>query len=385
LGQAYQSGNAGGASYGRGSGGPGGDPYGPWPYRRPNYGNVGKTRATIARLLSASGWFAFQASVTRRSSGTGQLSIVHYNRWSPWSLLLPSVCLALGLGMFAALMTGLANPTPRSTSIDYVYENGAPSDPDEMPQDWVTISGLVGTWSGDAGDSMHPDDRIYLLTDPGSGYGIVVKSSQPLGEAGTTVEVTGMLVSTGGIGISPERDLVDQAARANPSAHLADHLLDATQSAPLSISLLAFPLVLLLGLFFLAGVPTSHIVFIGDRQNPPSSPQDVPVEDAPVHLSGLVVDSRGKLVRLREIPSRLSQVYYGLLTGPVSVLAEALPSVEFELGTATDARTGWVYPWSGPRPAIRVRAGGHDIVLSFDSIACRDKWANLILGAQGTP
>jgi hypothetical protein len=355
--------------------------YGAWRYPRPNSGNVGGNRAFFARLLSASGWFAFQASPTRRRGSDGRFSIIHYNRRPLRTLALPLGCLALGLAMLASLMTGATNASPTSTSVDSVYRNGPPTDSDDMPLNWVTLSGQVGSWSADASGPMHESDRIYLLLDPGSGSGIVVKSARSLGEAGTTVEVAGMLVSIGGI--SEEDDFVDQAIRANPSVPVAHYVLDATQGAPFSGSILAFPLVLLLGLFFLIGVPTSYVVFIADRQNPPSSPQEVPGEDTPVHLSGLMVDGRGKLVRLREVTGRLSQGYYGLLTGPVTAFAEALPAVEFELGTATDARTGWVYPWSGPRPAFRVKAGGHDVVLSFDSTTERDKWASLILGAQG--
>jgi hypothetical protein len=402
LGQAYQSGSV-GASGGTPSGGQpsggqpsggqpsGGQPYGgpvggaPYGrlYPRPNYGNVGGRRAFLARLVSASGWFAFQASATRRLRGTDWLSVAHYNRWAPWTLLLPSLFLALGLGLLGLFVTGrLGSTAPIAASIDYVYQNGAPSDPDGMPQNWVTVGGRVGSWSADAGDSHHPSHRIYLLMDPDSGNAIVVKSSKPLGEAGTRVEVTGMLVSTGGIGISPERDLVHQAAQANPSVHVADHLLDATMGAPISGPVLATPLLLLLGLFFLPGIPAGYLVFIRDRQNPPSS-LDVPTEDAAIHLSGLVVDSRGKLVRLREIPGRISQGYYGLLTGPVSVFSDAAPPVVFEVGETPDVRTGFVYPWRGPRPAIRLEVAGRRIVLSFGSIADRDKWANLLLGAQG--
>jgi hypothetical protein len=361
----------------------GGRWFGPRQRSQPNYGNVGRWRATFNRVVSASGWFAFLATRTWRRRSDGQVVVAHYNRWSLRTLVLPFLCLALGVGLLAALITGRLDPAPTITSIEDVYHNGAPVDSDDRPQYWVTLSGEVGSWSADAQNEMHPENRIYLLTDPAGETGIVVEASEPLGEPGANVEVRGTL-QPAGFGVSHEQ--IDKAGQANPSVHLTGYLLDATSGAPVSFPLGAASVMLvLLGLFFLIGVPTRYIVFSADRQNRPPSVQDVPSEDAAVRLSGLVVDSRGKLVRLREVSSRISHGYYGLLTGPISVTASDLPPVEFELGEGTHARTGWVYPWRGPQPALQVTAGGHDIVLSFDSIDERNKWANLVLGAEGTP
>jgi len=361
----------------------GGRWFGPRQRSQPNYSNVGRWRATFNRVVSASGWFAFLATRTWRRRSDGQVVLAHYNRWSLRTLVLPFLCLALGVGLLAALITGRLDPAPTITSIEDVYHNGVPVDSDDRSQYWVTLSGEVGSWSADAQNEMHPENRIYLLTDPASETGIVVEASEPLGEPGANVEVRGTL-QPAGFGVSHEQ--IDKAGQANPSVHLTGYLLDATSGAPVSFPLGASSVMLiLLGLFFLIGVPTAYIVFSADRQNRPPSVQGVPNEDAAVRLSGLVVDSRGKLVRLREVSSRISHGYYGLLTGPISVTASDLPPVEFELGEGTHARTGWVYPWRGPRPALQVTAGGHDIVLSFDSIDERNKWANLVLGAEGTP
>lgn len=149
--------------------------------------------------------------------------------------------------------------------------------------------------------------------------------------------------------------------------------------------LIGVPLTLI-GIFLLLGVPWRSMVFIGDRREAQAVAVAVaayPSEARTIVLEGFVTGPRKKLVHVRWMGGRATLGDFETHAGPVTVFNDnpgyrKMALVQFDPHEATDLRTGYIYPFRGPLPAIRFRLRGHAMSWAFESLPQRDEWAHLL-------
>jgi hypothetical protein len=104
-------------------------------------------------------------------------------------LLLPVGFLVLmGLLLVDTGLLGLTNPSHVPATFDQIATNSV-----QEGRLWVTVSGRLESGSVAWTNKGLDYGRAYVVTDPASGRGLVVVSTQPLGQPGSQITVTGFL------------------------------------------------------------------------------------------------------------------------------------------------------------------------------------------------
>jgi hypothetical protein len=139
--------------------------------------------------------------------------------------------------------------------------------------------------------------------------------------------------------------------------------------------------VLLFGLaaWLVAGIAFNYVVFLASPIEHTVAASTASDEVAKVHVSGLAVGEWARWTMLREATADLQFPHVGEPSsgGPIVVCPARVPRIEINPAAIRQARSGTVYPWTGPRPAIRLDYGKRSLVVSFDDVRTRDSWQSI--------
>jgi hypothetical protein len=337
--------------------------------------DVGILRDFLARFISLGGDVAYKFSRNKKGRSSPA------RRW-PIDQVLGAMLLGLvGLTCLDGGLGGLANPEPLNVTLDQISHNAVSGG-----HQWVTVSGYVQTESLETGGRS--PTHVWLIADSTGTNGLLIESRDPIGDAGTMVTITGMLHGSDFIAsLFNPGPWVDWAKSKYPSMNVAYTDMNAGDG-PAPTALLPIGVVLLLTVpWLLAGTFVGYVVFIGSR--PYQSTQvSYPDQGAQVRVSGVTTSDKGKVVRLREAPGYLSfrdRADFAAGTGPIGISCGGLvPMIDIDTTAVVEAEPGSVFPWHGPRPAVRLTHGNMPLVISFDDVRSRDRWLRVLGQSMAT-
>ncbi|HEY5487020.1 MAG TPA: hypothetical protein VIK06_05170 [Candidatus Limnocylindrales bacterium] len=133
---------------------------------------------------------------------------------------------------------------------------------------------------------------------------------------------------------------------------------------------------LLLATWILAGTLAGYLVFIESGPGRPAAGAAYPEHDADVRVSGITDGFLNRTVRIRESRGSIKLADYAdnSAAGEIVIDCDLVPTIRFDPGFVVTVRTGSVFPWDGPRPAVRLDFEETRLTLSFSDLATRDSW-----------
>lgn len=238
---------------------------------------------------------------------------------------------------------------------------------------WVTLSGELGPGSLDDSGKNFPTDRIYVLSDPVTHLGLLVRSPRPLGTAGTVVTVSGDLVHP-----FPPFFSLDSwrrwAVTAVPGTDVTGAVyVAAFEHPPDGVASIVWAVLLgVLSVLAVLGWRAGYVAF--RRTGGPADPSaDEVTSPVFVYITGIVQDAEGTTFRVLSKPGDFKWV-----TTPsgapsrLELAPTSLQTLSIVGDDVSEVEAGVVYPVSGPRPAIRFHLVGHVMVVSFLTFRARD-------------